>query len=237
MVLVITNRDVTATGRVIVSDMGKVGYVVWGKQSWLYHSLGEGWTAAYRMTYQGQEPNRRARIVELRIVPAGPAGIPRHGVGAFNPDKRDVLPWALTAPLFSFDAIRRGITARHFRDALTSMTTLVVQEDPEEERDGPVSRLQTPTGVRRGGGRPPTHSRAFYATLAVDYDDVEHSSRKEPGASTRAILAKRRRVPVTTIGKWILTARRLGFLTAVARGQRGGRATPTAYNLSTQGQK
>jgi hypothetical protein len=73
---------------------------------------------------------------------------------------------------------------------------------------------------------------AFYAKVAVEYDAIENNDRRDLRDSTRATLAHRHKVPVTTIGKWIRVARARGFLTSVSsRGLRGGTATRAAHDL------
>jgi hypothetical protein len=76
----------------------------------------------------------------------------------------------------------------------------------------------------------------FFAKFAVRYEAVEQSQRREPGDSTRAILARERRATVYQVAKWIQKARRLGFLTAPpkGRGSRGGQATAAAKALVAQ---
>jgi hypothetical protein len=92
----------------------------------------------------------------------------------------------------------------------------------------------------RGAGRPGL-PRAFYALLAVRYDQIEHHQRREPGASTRQFLKQRyseyRDASLAAIGKWLTTARVQGFLTPVQRGQRGSRATDIARTLAIKAKR
>jgi hypothetical protein len=66
------------------------------------------------------------------------------------------------------------------------------------------------------------------------YHELEHQTARAPGRSTRAVLAAERRppVPISTIGKWLTTARRQGLLTERKRGQRGSEATEAAKRLA-----
>ena len=202
---------------------------------WLMVPLDNKWTAAYRLAYHGQGAHRRTRICELRIVRCRP--------GEFDP-RIDFEIWGIhplsagpprpVFPPFSFEAVRRGITARLFTDALAAVPAMLPPDDPPDDWGNPPSRLER-TRTRRG--RPIRYPPVFYAEFAVRYHDVEHDERREPGASTRAILAKRYKVPLTTIGKWIRIARQRGFLTRVVRGQRGGMATHAARELMKRGPK
>jgi hypothetical protein len=204
-----------------------------GHDYWLMVPLDNKWTAAYRLAYHGDGAHRRARICELRIVRCRP--------GDFHP-RIDFEKWGLhplskvprpVFPPFSFEAVRHGITARLFADALAAVPALIPPDDAPEEWGGPASRLES-TRPRRG--RPVSYSPEFYAEFAVRYHNVEHDERRERSASTRALLAKRYKVPLTTIGKWIRIARQRGFLTRVVRGQRGGMATHAARALTKRGQ-
>jgi hypothetical protein len=213
--------------------MGKMGFLIEGAgkraRPWLLVPLNVGWIAAYRLTYHGDGARRRARIAELRIVP---------GHGAFDSsrdyslsDSAVAQPGYKPTP-FSFDMLRRGLTARGFDDALAAAAAPGIS-DPFWIEFGvpPPSRESPPTP--RGPGRPP-QSPAHYATFAIEYDRIENIERREARDSTRDILRDKYKVPVTTIGKWILRARQLGFLTVKkrVRGQRGGWATPAAYALA-----
>jgi hypothetical protein len=194
---------------------------------WLSIALGDGWSVGYRLEYHGSGAERRARILEARIVPCGRPG-------EFFP-KRDAKVMAAMATRrgetigpFSFAAIRRGVTARHFADSLAAVALRVTQGPAAHPVWGdPASRVEQP---RRGAGRP-GRPRTHYAEFAVRYEAVECDPDRVR-TSTRNILARQYKKPVSTIAKWIRTARQLGFLTPVTRGQRGGRATPIAYTLS-----
>lgn len=208
-----------------------MGYGVFGRRGrapeyWLTLALGGGWVAAYRVTYHGEGARRRVRIEELRVVPG------RTGRDAdFHPGMRSA-----TRPdtRFSFDAVRRRITARYFADAFAAIQ-IPEDDDPAEWGAPPPATTGHPT--RRGAGRPP-RPRIFYAKFAVRYHYVEHDMRRNPGQSTRDLLAAEYKVPITTIAKWIRTARHHGLLTPVVRGQRGGMKTRLAEELSaTKGHK
>lgn len=219
-------------------DTRGIGYLVVeskaGNEYWLKLPIGERWTAAYRLTFEGEGVRRRARIIELRVVPGR--------AGDFYPN-RNYESWesrerasGRAATPFSFDAIRRGVTARLFADALAVVGTLIPHDDEPDDWGTPAFQLESASSKHRAAGRP-GRPLTFYAKFAVRYSDVEHGTRRERGASTRAILARQYKVPVTTIGKWIRTARQHGFLTPVVRGQRGGMATNVARELSARGEK
>jgi hypothetical protein len=227
----------TADPIVMPMPIGKMGFVIEGAgeraRPWLLVPLNAGWIAAYRLTYRGAGARRRARIAELRIVP---------GHGAFD-SSRD---YALSDPAvaepgytptpFSFDMLRRGLTARGFDDALAAAAAPGMSDPFWVEFGVPPPFRESPPKPR-GPGRPPK-SPAFYAAFAIAYNDIENIRRREARTSTRDILARRYKVPVTTIGKWILRARQLGFLGVKkrVRGQRGGFATPAAYAVAEKGQ-
>jgi hypothetical protein len=212
--------------------MGKIAYYVeedaTGEQPWVLIGLDIGWAAAYRVRDQGDASDGRLQILELRIVPS-PFG--RDARRAF--DSRRRTPVAPLTP-FSFDTVRR-ITARSFDDAVAALVTMpaIEGEAPGEWRPR-AEREQT--RARRGPGRP-SRPRTFYAEFAVRYDDIENNDNRERQVSTREILRRKYKVPLTTIGKWIRVARECGFLTAVTRGQRGGRATPAARALVQKGHR
>lgn len=219
-------------------------------QYWLTYPLDRGWVAAYRLTYHGDGPQRRARIRELRIVPGLPGA--RGKPTAFLPGanypflESGTGPRGRTFPAltprgpFSFDAVRRAITSKTFRHVLAAVASFTADDDgPDDDFPDwapPTARLEAPK--RRGPGRPVERFPLHYAKFALRYHRAEHSTRREPSVSTRAILADQYRVPVTTIGKWIRIARQQGFLSpAIARGSRGGIATPAARALVTRSHK
>ena len=78
----------------------------------------------------------------------------------------------------------------------------------------------------------PGRPKADYAKFALRYHAIEHDSRREPGQSTRKILSREWKVPVSTVAKRLRTARKLGFLTEVVRGQRGSMATRLAREVA-----
>jgi len=213
------------------------------KEYWLTVRLVDGWIAAYRVIYRGDGAHRRAHIGELRIVPA------LSGQHAnFSPSvrydfyERIAKAHGRTIPPFAFEAVRPILTPRFFADALAVLGKFR-QDDKDDPWEDPLwppplgaARVEPVAPTRRAPGRPP-RDPLFYAKLAVAYDQVEHFSRREPGASTRATLARRYKVPVTTIAKWIRTARQHKFLTPVRRGQRGGQAMPTAHELIARSHK
>lgn len=209
--------------------MGSIAYAVFTPEhgpddQWLVMSLGEEWTAAFHLATR-DGATAEAVITELRIVPCRPTLF----TPEFNRRNSLVRSGRLAVGTFPFEAMRRGVTARRVVDALIA---LAPRGDDELT---PPARLAA-SAARRSAGRP-GRPRKFYATFAVRYEAIEDDERREPGASTRAALARQCKVPVTTIAKWIRTARQLGFLTAVAPGQRGGRATTLAKAFSTRGRK
>jgi hypothetical protein len=209
--------------------MGLIGIRTFGPSAWLTMTIDTIWMAVYRVEFQGEGPRRRARILELRIVPCAAFGFdPRHDFDDMR--KRNRLPIAS----FSFEAVRRKVTKRLFHDALVVAAQIPLEPDVEGF-DGPwanpATELEPPPRARRGPGRPPVRDLAFYAKFTVQYERVEHSDRRDK-TSTREILAAKHHVPVTTIGKWIRVARQKGLLTPVVRGQRGGFATERAYQLT-----
>ena len=199
----------------------------WG--TWLQIEVAPGWTAAYRVTFQGDGPRRRTRIHELRIVPTSTA------LGRSFQPQFNYAAWESSrqAP-FSFEAIRRRLTMRAVSDALTAVRTEVADLDTDDawwiDFMTPSAAVETP---RRGPGRP-RRPLEFYAEFAQRYHQVENLRRREAGDSTREVLAKEYKVPVTTIGKWIRVARQQKLLTPVVRGQRGGVATPRAAQVLTK---
>jgi hypothetical protein len=167
---------------------------------------------AYRVSYTAQGSRRRARIHEIRIVPKLPSG--------FDPA---LDSGTVPASALSFAALRRRVTARHFGHAMQAVRV----PDPKP------ARVAT---RRRGPGRPPLPAH-FYASLAVHYARVENDTRRDGRESTRDKLAAHYQVPVTTIAKWIHMARQRGFLTSVARGERGGQVTELAARVVSQQRK
>jgi hypothetical protein len=101
--------------------------------------------------------------------------------------------------------------------------------DEAAEYGSPVTQLGRPAdpSARRSPGRP-GRPKKFYAKLALEYERIEHGTRRDLGKSTREVLARRHKVPITTIGKWLQQARQRGFITKGERGQRGGNATDLA---------
>jgi hypothetical protein len=145
---------------------------------------------------------------------------------------------------FSFEAIRRSITARHFKDALAAAIGPLLAPDAAgnevllEIFGSPVAALAAVSkqSKERTAGRP-GRPAVFYAKFALRYHDVEQDPLREAGASTREILAEHYHKPVTTIGKWIRIARQQGFLTPGVRGRRGGMATKVARELIKRSQQ
>src|SRR4029453_6387166 len=132
-----------------------IGWQTDGKpRQWLTLSFSTGWTAAYRVLFDGDGPARRARIVELRIVPVHPTefwerGNSAHAIARARAIGRAVAP-------FSFDAIRREITARRFTDALAAMAS-EINEESEADQDHwghPVARLDRGPPPPRGAADP-----------------------------------------------------------------------------------
>ena len=206
------------------------GYVVMepdtpDAQHWLGVALGDGWTVVYRLAYEGQGAKRRARILEARIIPCPLADfVPHRDITLAADVAKRREGW--TSGPFSFAAVHRRVTARHFADSLAAIASrLTAAAHPAW--GFPASHVEQP---RRGAGRP-ARPPTFYAAFAVRYAAVESDLRRVR-TSTRNILARQYKKPVSTIGKWIWTARQLGFLTPVTRGKRGGLATPIAYTLS-----
>jgi len=235
---------------VTVMDMNGMGFLVIEPDDgnpttyWLTHPLGQGWVAAYRLSYHGDGSLRRARIRELRVVPGlpGPRGKPTDFYPSANYSflESRVWPSGLTrAPIgpFSFDALRRMITPKMFRHVLAAAGSLIPDDEPPEEWGNPASQLEA-SPPRRAAGRPPRYPPVHYAKFALQYSKVENNHRKERGKSTRDILARRYKVPVSTIGKWIYVARQQGFISnEVRRGGRGGVAMPAADKLVERSQK
>jgi hypothetical protein len=198
---------------------------------WLVVPMGD-WCAAYLVFPRGRGARQESVIAEVRIMPAPewPAP-PHHGLYMTGPFER-AMPRGTTPEPFSFSLVHRGLTQRHFADALAS--TLATARGVWSDRDMralrmPAPRRQRPVTARRTG-RPPKPD-TFYAAFARQYHAIEHHHRREPQSSTRDRLAHLHRVPVTTIAKWILVARQKGFLTTVKRGQRGGMVTRAALAL------
>jgi hypothetical protein len=134
--------------------------------------------------------------------------------------------------------MRRRLTARRFADGLAAVGSLIGRDEPDfdpREYGDPPARLKG-SAVRRPG-RPRVRPPAFYAKFALRYEYIENVSRREPGDSTRELLARQYKVPLTTIGKWIRVARQRGFLTKVVRGQRGGQATRRAHDVNAREEK
>jgi hypothetical protein len=192
--------------------------------------MGKGWAVAIRVTYAGEGAKRRARVHEVRVVPGEP--------GEFDP-QRDYAMWeqrvgASRRRPFSFEMLRRRVTLRHLADALRAFvkTPADAADDDLADEVQSTDRIET---VRRGGR--PARPLRFYAKVALAYERIERNERREPQASTRAILAKRYKVNLTTIARWIHVARKRGLLTPVTRGSRGGMATEKARYLVEQGDK
>ena len=222
-------------------DIRGLGYLVLderrgGKapQYWLTVRLKPGWMAAYRITYHGDGSQRRARIRELRVVPVPGLGaefLPSYPYERLEA-KLETAGKAM-AP-FSFESIRRYLTARRFADALAAVGSLIPDEETPDEWGSPATQLEK--HQRQSVGRPAL-PLSFYAAFAMRYHSVEHAPRREPGTSTRAELARKYDVPVSTIGKWIRTARLKKLLTPAIPGRRGGMATDLAKQFSKKGTK
>jgi len=231
--LVLVKKTMTnQTAKRIVIEVNAVGHVVFDEghlteQHWITVQIGGGWMVAFRVTSVDVEGQRRARIVELRLVPTdSPA---RFGLDwSYEYYKRLAKRNGRTIGPFPFDAIRRIITARHLDDALAAAASRGLRDDLPSRGE---------TRRRRSGGGRPGRPLAFYARLAIEFDRLENHPRRERGLSTRAVLANRHDVPVSTIGKWIRICRRKKLLTSVIQGRRGGRATDLAKELYSGGKK
>ena len=172
-------------------------------QLWLEIPINDAWIAAFRVEWSGppKSARRRARILELRVTPS---------------ERETTRP----PKPFAFAALRRIVTERGFNAALAATVDNIAAQGKAAIFREPASGLDR----RRGAGRPrkPDH---FYARIAVRYSRIENDPDRDGAASTVARLADKHHVPITTVGKWLTTARKLGFLTPTARGQRGGRVT------------
>ena len=212
--------------------MGFIGYFVLDataskpREDWVWYSLADGWTVAYRVSYTGEGARRRARVHEVRIVPEA---------DHFNGPKQNYVVYeqmladrGRRIPPFSFEAVRRRVTPKMLSHVLHAYATTPGLAGT----DAPGFRAAKLAKPRRGGR--PTRPLRFYARFAVAYERVENNDRREPGTSTRAILARRYDVPPTTVAKWIKVARERGLLTRVRRGERGGMATEHARQLLTR---
>ena len=217
-----------------VTEVSKVSLIVFNQghlteQHWISMPLDASWMAFYRVQPTVVGEKRRTRIAELRIVPTdSPA---RFGLEwNYEYYARLAKKAGRTITLFPFDAVRRFVAPRHFDDALaaTAPLTLAGQMPPERDK----------SRGRRGAGRP-GRPLTFYAQFAVEFDTVENDKRREAGFSTRTALARKYKVPDSTIGKWIYVCRQRGLLTARVRGRgkRGGRATEAARDLCKGGAK
>jgi hypothetical protein len=208
-----------------------VAGAVGAEDHWLEIPLGHGWIAAYRLAHRGPAERRRTHILELRVFPDERDHDAGEWSGLF------LGTHATTRTPFAFERVRRGVTEKGFNAALAA-TRQVAEQAGALARLGAPARRQAGSRVEgRGAGRPPKYPRVFFARLALEYHRIEHLSRKEPGKSTRQILADRHDKPVTTIAKWLWRARRFGFLTKEGKGARGSYATEAAKTLYEQERK
>ena len=191
-------------------------------QDWLEVPIGGGWIAAYGLRHSGRPQRRRTRITELRIVPDGP----NRKAGQRGDGRR--------SQRFSFDRLRRGVTERQFATCLAATVDNAAAHRALAAFGDPGQQLAASPREGRGAGRPPIHSRAFYARVALSYERIEHDDRREPQTSTRQALARKYGEPVTTIAKWLRVARRKGFLTKAKRGGRRSRATDLARETAAK---
>lgn len=226
-------------------DSNSLGFVldVDSQQRWLSFPLSprRDWMAVYRVTVEGEGTRRRFRVGELRIVPVTNAAS-----FDFDPATTNLEAWEAQRreqgrrlPAFPFDNVRRWITQRHFVDAVAASSKclprglwLQLPDRLETSDAAGEEQLVEVASTRQRIGRPPSHPPEFYAKFAIEFDRVEyHMRRREPGSSTRKILAEKHKTTVNVIGKWIRVARQKGFLAPVKRGRRGGRVLPAAKEL------
>jgi hypothetical protein len=197
-------------------------------EDWLEVPIGDGWIAAYRVVHGGRPDAPRTRILEVRVFPDE---IDRATLGEWS---AAVLGHrATTAHRFSFERLRRGVTEKAFNTALEATRAPLVNRRGALQYFGYPAARHHAEHEGRGAGRP-GRQRTFYAKLAVRYDAIEQNPRREPRTSTRKLLQHRyyQDASLADIGKWLTTARRQGFLTTVARGARGSRATEAARTLA-----
>lgn len=200
-----------------VTFVGERGHRV--RQHWLDIPMGSGWIASYQLAYK----KGQARILEVRVVPDAPGRFPR------------TVPRPRPYRAFSFDLVRRQIRERTVTTALASLVDHFAAQGLLDLFGHPSKQLRRSVQERRGAGRPPKRPDVFYARLAVEYHGIEHHPRREPGASTRKLLASRHHVPKTTIPKWLQVAGQKGFLTKARKGQRGRMATAAARRVVAAG--
>ena len=194
---------------------------------WLEIPIGDGWIAAYRLAHAGSPRAPRTRILEVRVFPDE-----RERVASGEWSAAVLGNRAKALRQFSFERLRRGVTEKSF-DAALQATRANAEKHGALEAFGHPGRGHRSDREGRGAGRP-GRQRSFYALVAVRYHRIEHHSRRPVGTSTREVLRARHYPDASTaaIGKWLTTARRLGFLTKVSRGQRGAMATDIARALA-----
>jgi hypothetical protein len=209
------------------------GTIALPEDHWLEVPIGEGWIAAYRLQHTGRGSRRRTQILEVRVFPdeRGDRRAGEWSAAVLGTPSRKLR----TA--FSFERVRRGITERSFNAALAATGENASHQGASHVFGTPGTRHAGSRHEGRGAGRPRLRDDAFYAKLAVRYDALEHSDRREPGESTRRTLAKTYQqqightVTENDIGKWLQQACALGFLTASLQGSRRRRATDAAREL------
>ena len=196
------------------------------KDKWLEVPIGGRWIAAYRLAHSNDALTPHATILEVRIFPDEND---RERPGEWSARVRGHQAQTFTP--FSFERVHRHIIAKAFNSALAATWENTTDVDPALRNafGPPTARHRPDRGAAAGR---PGHPRTFYALLAVRYDAIEHNER-EPRSSTRQDLQRRfyPKASLPAIGKWLSTARKLGFLTNVERGQRGSRATDLARRL------
>jgi hypothetical protein len=216
------------------ASLAQVAGTIDAPEHWLEIPIGKGWIAAYRLQHTGRGSRRRTtQILEVRVFPD------EHGDRRAGEWSAAVLGTPARKPrmAFSFERVRRGITERSFNAALAATGENASRQGASHVFGTPGTRHGGSRREGRGAGRPRLRDNAFYAKLAVRYDAIEHSDRREPGESTRRTLAKTYQqqlghtVTENNIGKWLQQAYALGFLTPSLQGSRRRRATKAARDL------
>jgi hypothetical protein len=187
---------------------------------WFVKPLGGGWIAWFRLA---PRPRRVPMITEVRVIPLEARPLPGGEWMAALKGRRARLP-------------HTPLTTRRFRGASPTEALPLIREHLARLA-GPVLRrgffigtpAPTPVHDTKGPGRA-RYPRLHYARVAARYVALEETrgSRRD---STLKTLAREYDVSYMTVVGWVRTARRLGFLTKLAKGRRGGKLTEAAERV------